>query len=68
MEIDDIMDILVEGNKEEIQRVLEDNKISYSFSKEGAYTIRNEKTYEFVRGHGILYPNCVLYFGETYIS
>lgn len=68
MGIDDIMDVLVEGEKEKIKRVLEDNKISYSFSKEGEYTIKNGKTYEFVRGHGILNPNCVKYFGEIYNS
>jgi hypothetical protein len=68
MEIDDIVDILVEGDKEEIKNVLEDNKISYSFSVDGEYTIKNGKTYEVIRGHGILNPNCVKYFGKLYNS
>lgn len=66
MEIDDIIDVLVEGKKEEIKTILEENKISYSFGKEGAYTIKNGKTHELIRGYGILNPNCVKYFGEIY--
>ena len=64
MDIDDIIDILCYGNKEEIEKIIKDNKISYSFAECGEYTIYNGGTYEIVRGHGIGDPNCIKYFGR----
>ena len=64
METDDIIDILCDGNREEIEKIIKDNKISYSFAECGEYTIYNGVTYEMVRGHGISNPNCIKYFGR----
>ena len=66
MNIDYIIEVLCDGKKKEIEKVLEEYDISYSFDSCGEYTIKNGKTYEFVRGHGIFYPNCVKYFGKEY--
>ena len=68
MKIDDIIDILCYGEKEEIKKIIEENKISYSFGETGEYTIQNGITYEMVRGHGISNPNCIEYFGRIYNS
>lgn len=68
MEIDDILEILFDGTKEEIQKVLEEEKISYTFAeKMEAYTVKNNKTLEIIRGSKCHYiPNCVKYFGREY--
>ncbi len=68
MEIDDILEILFDGTKEEIEKVLKEQKISYSFTDNlEAYTIRNNNTQEVVRGSKCHYtPNCVKYFGNKY--
>ena len=45
MEIDDILEILFDGTKEEIEKVLKEQKISYSFADDlEAYTIKNNST------------------------
>lgn len=47
MEIDNILEILFDGTKEEIEKVL----ISYSFADDlKSYTIKNNNTLEVVRG------------------
>lgn len=68
MEIDDIIEILFDGEKEEIERILEEQKISYSFTEDlQAYTLKNNETLEVVRGSKCHYkPNCVKYFGNKY--
>lgn len=68
MEIDDILEILFDGTKEEIQKMLEEEKISYTFAENlEAYTVKNNKTLENVRGSKCYYvPNCVKYFGKEY--
>ena len=69
MEIDDILEILFDGTKEEIEKVVKEQKISYSFADDlEAYTIKNNSTLEVVRGSKCHYtPNCVKYFGKEYI-
>lgn len=68
METDDILEILFDGKKEEIEKVLKEEKISYSFSNSmEAYTVKNNNTLEVVRGNKCHYmPNCVKYFGNKY--
>lgn len=68
MEIDDMLEILFDGEKEEIEKVLKGENISYSFTEDlQAYTIKNNKTLEIVRGNKCHYiPNCVKYFGNKY--
>lgn len=68
MEIDDILEILFNGEKEEIDKVLKEQRISYSFTEDlQAYTIKNNETLEIVRGNKCHYiPNCVKYFGYKY--
>ena len=42
MEIDDILEILFDGTKEEIEKVLKEQKISYSFADDlKSYTVKN---------------------------
>ena len=69
MEIDDILEILFDGTKEEIEKVLKEQKISYSFADDlEAYTIKNNSKLEVVSGSKCHYtPNCVKYFGKEYI-
>ena len=64
MEIDDILEILFDGTKEEIEKVLKEQKISYTFANNlEAYTVKNNNTLEVVRGSKCHYtPNCVKYF------
>nr|DAL21464.1 MAG TPA_asm: hypothetical protein [Caudoviricetes sp.] len=66
MEIDDILEILFDGTKEEIEKVLKEQKISYTFADNlEAYTVKNNNTLEVVRGSKCHYtPNCVKYFGK----
>ena len=66
MEIDDILEILFDGTKEEIKNVLKEQKISYTFADNlEAYTVKNNNTLEVVRGSKCHYtPNCVKYFGK----
>ena len=46
MEIDDIMEILCNGTKEQIKKYIKENKISYSFGKSGTYTVENGKRWK----------------------
>lgn len=66
MEIDDILEILFDGTKEEIEKALKEQKISYTFADNlEAYTVKNNNTLEVVRGSKCHYtPNCVKYFGK----
>lgn len=66
MVIDDILEILFDGTKEEIEKVLKEQKISYNFANNlEAYTVKNNNTLEVVRGSKCHYmPNCVKYFGK----
>ena len=66
MKIDDILEILFDGTKEEIERMLKEQKISYSFANSlEAYIVKNNNTLEIVRGNKCNYiPNCVKYFGK----
>lgn len=66
MKIDDILEILFDGTKEKIEKILKEQKISYSFSENlESYTVKNNKTLEVVRGNKCRYtPNCVKYFGK----
>lgn len=68
MEIDDILEILFDGTKEKIEKVLKEQKIAYSFADNlEAYTVKNSNTLEVVRGSKCHYtPNCVKYFGKEY--
>lgn len=68
MEIDDIIDVLFDGEKEKIKEILEKEKISYNFTEDlQAYTVKNNNTLEVVRGSKCHYtPNCVKYFGNEY--
>ena len=68
MEIDDILEILFDGTKEEIEKVLKEQKISYSFADDlKSYTVKNNNTLEVVRGFRCHYlPNCIKYFGNKY--
>lgn len=51
MEIDNILEILFDGTKEEIEKVLKEQKISYSFADDlKSYTVKNNNTLEVVRG------------------
>ena len=69
MEIDDILEVLFDGTKEEVEKILKEQKISYSFADNlEAYTVKNNKTLEIVKGSKCHYtPNCVKYFGREYI-
>lgn len=52
MKIDDILEILFDGTKEEIERMLKEQKISYSFANSlEAYIVKNNNTLEIVRGN-----------------
>lgn len=66
MEIDDILEVLFNGSKEKIEKILKEQKISYSFADNlEAYTVKNNNTLEVVRGSKCHYtPNCVKYFGK----
>ena len=66
METDDIIDILCNGSKEEIEKIIKDNKITYSFAKCGEYSIEIGITMEGIRGQGINNPNCIKYFGREF--
>lgn len=68
MEIDDILEILFDGEKEKIEKLLKEQRISYSFSNNlEAYTVINNNTLEVVRGSKCHYsPKCVEYFGNEY--
>ena len=68
MEIDNILEILFDGTKEEIERMLKEQKISYSFANSlEAYTVKNNNTLEIVRGNKWHYiPNCVKCFGKKF--
>ncbi len=51
MEIDNILEILFDGTKEEIEKVLKEQKISYSFADDlKSYTVKNNNTLEVIRG------------------
>lgn len=68
MEIDDILETLFNGTKQEIEKILKEQKISYSFTDDlQAYTVKSNETLEIVRGNKCHYtPNCVKYFGNKY--
>lgn len=68
MKIDDILKILFDGEKIDIEKMLKEQKISYSFTENlQGYTVKNNKTLEVVRGNKCHYtPNCVKYFGNNY--
>ncbi len=64
--IDDIIDILCDGTKKEIEEVLEKYKIKYGFCKVGEFSIESRVLNIMSRGQGIYNPNCVKYFGWKY--
>jgi len=66
LNIDSTIDILCNGEKEQIKKVIQDNKISYSFGNSGEYTIIIDKFDQGIRGQGIFNPNCAKYFGNKY--
>lgn len=70
MKTDNILGTLFDGTKEKIEKVLKEQKISYSFADNiEAYTVKNNNTLEVVRGSKCHYtPNCVKYFGKQYLN
>ena len=62
----DIEDVLYDGTKEEIEKILNEYKISFSYNSNNFY-FESKKLFETSRGYNSKEkPNCVIYFGNTY--
>lgn len=66
--INDLEKILYDGTKEEIEKVLEDYKVSYEYNKKyRSFNVTSMKLMEMSRGYKSHYkPNCVEYFETKY--
>lgn len=66
--IDDIEEILYDGARKDIEKVLKQYKISYEYSKEcRSFKVNSMKLLEVSIGYKSHYtPNCVKYFGYKY--
>ena len=73
MEIHDMIDIenvLYEGNKNEIEKILKGYEVSYRYDKANKnFSIKSLKLQEISRGYKTnIEPNCVKFFGNNYKS
>ena len=68
MTILDIEDILYTGSKEDIEKVLKQYKVSYSFSeKNKSLEVKSLEINQISRGYNSKdIPNCVKYLGNNY--
>lgn len=71
MEIHDMIDIenvLYEGNKNEIEKILKEYEVSYRYDKDNKnFSIKSLKLQEISRGYKTnIEPNCVKFFGSDY--
>ena len=71
MEIHDMIDIenvLYEGNKNEIEKILKEYEVSYRYDKANKnFSIKSLKLQEISRGYKTnIEPNCVKFFGNNY--
>lgn len=64
----EIENVLYDGNKDEIERVLKEYKVSYKYDKNNRnFSFKSLKLQEISRGYKVNNePNCVKYFGSTY--
>ena len=69
MDIDELEEILYDGTKEEIKKVLEEYKVSYEYTKKSrSFKVTSLLLNETCRGYKSHYiPNCVKYFGKKYM-
>ena len=66
LDILDIEDILYEGSKEEIERIMKEYQISYEFSNNN-FKFQSMRLNEISNGYKTeIIPNCVKYFGQKY--
>ena len=66
LDILDIENILYDGNKEDIEKILKEYKISFSYNYNN-FSFESKKLSQISRGNrGNKKPNCVLYFGSVY--
>ena len=62
----DIENVLYDGTKEEIEKTLEEYKISFSYNSNN-FSFESKKLLQTSRGdNSSKKPNCVLYFGNMY--
>ncbi len=62
----EIEDILYDGTKEDIEKILKEYKISFSYNSNN-FSFESKKLSQISRGiGGNKKPNCVLYFGSVY--
>lgn len=71
MEIHDMIDIenvLYEGNKNEIEKILKEYEVSYRYDKANKnFSIKSLKLQEISRGYKTnIEPNCIKFFGNNY--
>lgn len=67
LDIIDIENILYTGNKEEINKIINEYKVSYNYNeKNNSFEFESMKLLEKSRGYGSReIPNCVKYFGAV---
>lgn len=64
----DIENVLYEGNKNEIEKILKEYEVSYKYDKDNKnFSIKSLKLQEISRGYKTnTEPNCVKIFGNNY--
>ena len=68
LDILEIEDILYDGSKEEIEKILKEYKISFYYNSNN-FSFESKKLSQVSRGYNCNNkPNCVIYFGEKYIN
>lgn len=66
LDISEIENILYDGTKEEIEKVLKEYEISFSYSSNN-FDFKSNKLLLLCRGYkSSKKPNCVIYFGDKY--
>ena len=69
IDMDELEEVLYDGSKEKIKKVLEDYKVSYEYEEEyRSFNVTSLLLNETCRGYKSHYmPKCVKYFGKKYI-
>lgn len=64
----DIENVLYEGNKNQIEKILEEYEVSYKYDKDNKnFSIKSLKLQEIIRGYKTnIEPKCVKFFGNDY--
>lgn len=64
----DIENVLYEGNKNEIEKILKEYEVSYKYDKNNKnFSVKSLKLQEISRGYKTnTEPNCVKFFGNNY--